>query len=81
MSEAPDDIQRAAEAAWNILPVSHVEAMRDPITSAIANMIIAERRRCLKVLAADKEWGADFDEAMDRIRTGGEPRYIPGWSD
>ncbi len=80
MSEIPNDIRRAADAAWSVMPISHMDVMREPITLVVANALLAERRRCLKILAADKEWGADFDEAMDRIRTGNEPRYIPGWS-
>lgn len=42
--------------------------------------IMGERRRCLNIIDAEREWAGDLQEVRSKIANGRGPRRIPGYN-
>jgi len=80
MNGIPEDIMKMAyDAIKGSLPFFPSD--QDRLRDSVADILLAERLRCLNICAAEREYG-DFhpDDVMTRIETGSEPRQIEGWN-
>lgn len=82
MSEYPEDVIRIAKEALGEQWCAELGGTRGWLLRRdwIAEAIMAERKRCVEICEAEREWGGGVADAQDRIAAGQGPRQIPGWN-
>jgi hypothetical protein len=80
MSEYPEDIMNAARKQCDLAGVTPHSDMRVHCEYVAAAAILDERERCIKICAAEREWGGNVRDVQNRIENGSSERKIAGWN-
>ncbi len=74
MSHIPDNVIDELYAQYNN------DLADGSFARVLCTAILNERKRCVAICEAEREWGGNIQDSQERIETGQPPRPIEGWN-